>query len=64
MITTNCNECPHVGNLKACEAAPCSKHESWYALALKKEISDLQKTKEVLFETQAKLAKNYYPEGK
>lgn len=35
-----CQECSVRGDLPKCEATPCSKHDSWYAQELKKQIEE------------------------
>lgn len=37
-----CVECTAKGDLAKCEATPCSKHDSWYAVQLKQLIEDLK----------------------
>ena len=35
-----CQECTVRGDFQKCEATPCSKHDSWYALQLKKQLEE------------------------
>lgn len=42
MAHDQCKECTLRGDIQKCESASCSKHESWYALELKKQIEELK----------------------
>lgn len=41
-MTDQCNHCSYKGDLVACKATECSKHEDWYPRQLQKELDDLK----------------------
>lgn len=41
-MSDQCENCSYRGDLAACRAAECSKHEDWYPMQLQQELDDLK----------------------
>jgi hypothetical protein len=48
-----CTDCSLKDNLKICEQAYCSIHESWFAQELSKKIKDLKEELTAIYEKEA-----------
>jgi hypothetical protein len=51
-MTDQCKNCTYRGDIKACQAAECHKHDDWYSVKLNERIAELEsmlesRTKEV-----------------
>lgn len=47
-MTDQCKNCTFRGDLKACQAAECHKHDDWHSVQLNKRIAELEKEREAL----------------
>lgn len=50
-MTGQCKHCTLRGDIKACKAEPCSKHEDWYAVQLQQENAALKAELEAVKES-------------